>query len=146
MKKFLTKFIGNAVHYGLLFVLAYSSFTTLQSLTGVTAAAYWVIMALALFIGPLIYIVSYAAKSAKDADSRSKALKLVADAAKKKNAFRRTQGWIELIIVSCLLAYAGWVFTAVCYVLSSLWLRLFISMARENITSLEAKDKILGVN
>ncbi|EHF8256015.1 hypothetical protein ACP3TG_28130 [Phytobacter diazotrophicus] len=146
MKKYLTKIIGNAVNYGLLFVLVYSVFTGSQSLTGVTASAYWVIMALALFIGPLFYIVSYAAKSAKDADSRNKALELVADAAKKKNTFLRTLGWVELIITSALLAYAGWIFTSVLLVLSSLWLRLFISMARDNITSLEAKDKILGVN
>ncbi|EPT4022355.1 hypothetical protein ACVQMG_000514 [Enterobacter roggenkampii] len=136
MKQFLTATITHAIGYGLLLTLAYSVFIDSSSLVRVTAAAYWVIMALALFIGPLYYLLSYAAKNSKDPEARKKALDLISDTVKKKNAFRRALGWVELVITSVLLAYAGWVFTSVFFVLSSLWLRLFVSMARDTIAKI----------
>lgn len=142
MKQLLTTIITHVIGYGLLLTLAYSLFINLPSLAGVTAAAYWVIMALAIFIGPLYYLLSYAAKNLKDPEARKKAWDLISATVKKKNAFRRTLGWVELVITSVLLAYAGWIFTSVFFVLSSLWLRLFISMARDNVTSMESEDKV----
>lgn len=137
MKKFFTSLITSASDYALLIILLYSSMTGVQSLIGLTVAAYWVIMVLAFFVGPLIYILSYAAKSAKDEESRRKALEIVGGIAKKKNLFLRSVGWLKLIIICCLLAYGGWVFTAVSYALMSLYLRLLISLSRDNVIQLQ---------
>ena len=141
MKKFMTKIVSNVINYTLLALLLFAVFTGSISLVGVLAAVYWVMISLCFVIGPLFYILSYAAKSAKDEESRRKAMELIGDATKKKNVLLRALGWLELIIISCSLAYAGWVFTAVCYVLSSLYLRLFISMARDNVGSAKLNDK-----
>ncbi|EQC0991257.1 hypothetical protein ACY2GS_004145 [Enterobacter asburiae] len=141
MKKFMTKIVSNVINYTLLALLLFAVFTGAKSLVGVLAAVYWVMISLCFVIGPFFYILSYAAKSAKDEESCRKALELVGDAAKKKNVLLRALGWLELIIISCSLAYAGWVFTAVCYVLSSLYLRLFISMARDNVAAAKLNDK-----
>ncbi|HAS1725615.1 TPA: hypothetical protein M5978_003175 [Enterobacter cloacae] len=141
MKKFMTKIVSNVINYTLLALLLFAVFTGSISLVGVLAAVYWVMISLCFVIGPLFYILSYAAKSAKDEESRRKALELVGDVAKKKNVLLRALGWLELIIISCSLAYAGWVFTAVCYFLSSLYLRLFISMARDNVAAVKLNDK-----
>ncbi|EFB9808468.1 hypothetical protein V4E44_003589 [Citrobacter freundii] len=141
MKKFMTKIVSNVINYTLLSLLLFAVFTGAKSVVGVLAAVYWVMISLCFVIGPFFYILSYAAKSAKDEESRRKALELVGDAAKKKNGLFRALGWFELIIISCSLAYAGWVFTSVCYVLSSLYLRLFISMARDNVAAAKLNDK-----
>lgn len=141
MKKFMTKIVSNVINYTLLALLLFSVFTGAKSLIGVLAAVYWVMISLCFVIGPFFYILSYAAKSAKDEESRRKALELVGDVAKKKNVLLRALGWFELIIISFSLAYAGWVFTAVCYFLSSLYLRLFISMARDNVAAAKLNDK-----
>ncbi|RTX93455.1 hypothetical protein EKS39_20830 [Enterobacter roggenkampii] len=141
MKKFMTKIVSNVINYTLLSLLLFAVFTGAKSLVGVLAAVYWVMISLCFVIGPFFYILSYAAKSAKDEDSRRKALELIGDVAKKKNVLLRVLGWLELIIISCLMAYAGWVFTAVCYVLSSLYLHLFVSLARENIAAAKPNDK-----
>lgn len=140
MKNLMTKMVVNITNYVLLFLLLYAVLTQTQSLVGLTVAVYWVIMSLGLFIGPLIYILSHAAKSAKDEESRRKALEIIGDSAKKRNVLLRSLGWAELIIISCLLAYSGWIFTAVCYVLTSLYMRLFISMARDNVATLNDKE------
>lgn len=137
MKKFFTNLITSATDYALLIILLYSAITGVQSLMGLTVAAYWVIMALAFFIGPLIYTLSYAAKSIKDEESRRKALEIVGGIAKKKNLFLRFIGWLKLIMICCLLAYGGWIFTGVCYALMSLYLRLLISLARDNVIQLQ---------
>lgn len=141
MKKFMTKIVSNVINYTLLSLLLFAVFTGAKSLVGVLAAVYWVMISLCFVIGPFFYTLSHAAKSAKDEESRCKALELVGDATKKKNGLLRALGWLELIIISCSLAYAGWVFTAVCYVLSSLYLRLFISMARDNVAAAKLNDK-----
>lgn len=141
MKKFMTKIVINVINYTLLSLLLFAVFTGAKSLVGVLAAVYWVMISLCFVIGPFFYILSYAAKSAKDEDSRRKARELIGDVAKKKNVLLRVLGWLELIIISCLMAYAGWVFTAVCYVLSSLYLRLFVSLARENVAPAKPNDK-----
>jgi len=52
MKKFFTSLITSASDYALLIILLYSSMTGVQSLIGLTVAAYWVIMALAFFYRP----------------------------------------------------------------------------------------------
>ncbi|EJD3719754.1 hypothetical protein PD335_000930 [Salmonella enterica] len=141
MKKFMTKIVINVINYTLLSLLLFAVFTGAKSLVGVLAAVYWVMISLCFVIGPFFYILSYAAKSAKDEDSRRKARELIGDVAKKKNVLLRVLGWLELIIISCLMAYAGWVFTAVCYVLSSLYLRLFVSLTRENVAAAKPNDK-----
>lgn len=142
MKKFITKLFTSLTHYGLILILLYAVSTGTQSLLGLIAATYWVIMSLGIFIGPLLYILSHAAKNKKDEESGRKAMELVSNAVKKKNAFLRALGWFELIVISCLLAYSGWIFTAVCYVLSSFYLRLFISMARDNIASVRDPQEV----
>lgn len=141
MKKFFTKLVANATDYALLIILMYSVMQGVKSLTGLTVAAYWVIMALAFFLGPLIYFISHAAKNAKDEESRRKALEFVESAVKKKNLLIRFVGCLKLISICCLLAYGGWIFTAVCYALMSLYLRLLISLARDNV----AEQKNTGV-
>lgn len=137
MKKFFTKLITNTTDYALLIILFYSAITGVQSLMGLTAAAYWIVMALAFFVGPLIYILSYATKSAKDEESRRRMLEIIGGIAKKNNPFSRFVGWLKLILICCLLAYSGWIFTGVCYALISLYFRLLISLARDNVIQLQ---------
>lgn len=138
MKKFFTKLVANASDYALLMILLYSVMQGIQSLMGLTVAAYWVIMALAFFLGTLVYFISFAAKSVKDEESRRKALEFVENAVKKKNPVIRFVGWLKLSAICCLLAYGGWIFTAVCYALMALYLRLLISLARDNVAEVQA--------
>ena len=42
-----------------------------------------------------------------------------------------------MVITIVLLAYSGWVFTAVCYALSSLFVRFCMSLARDKVEKLE---------
>ena len=133
MKKFFTKAIVHVISNGLLCLLAYASYTGSKSLVSISVAAYWVIMFLGLFIGCLVLVLSYAKDHAKDDETKGKVVDLVGEVTKRKSKFSRGIHWLYLALIVALLAYSGWVFTAVFYVLVSLIVKLFISIARDNI-------------
>jgi hypothetical protein len=133
MKKLFTKAIAHVISNGLLCLLAYASYSGSKSLVSISVAAYWVIMFLGLFIGCLMLVLSVAKDYAKDAETKDKAIGLVGEVTKRKSKLSRTLGWIYLCLIVALLAYSGWVFTAVFYVLVSLIVKLLISFARDNI-------------
>lgn len=133
MKKFMIKVIGSVFSYGLLALLIYGSLTDTASLVGVAAAAYWVIVILGLLVGILILAVSYVIPGEKDEQKKQKLLTVIQGAVKKRNPFLRGIGWIFFIAITLLLAYSGWVFTAVSYALSVLMVKFMISIARDNV-------------
>lgn len=134
MKKFFTKIIANVISFSLLSLLAYASYTGSSSLTNLTVAAYWVIMALGLFIGILLLVLSYAKDHAKSEDEKNKVIELIVAATKKKSIIFRFIDWFCLAAIVALLAYSGWVFTAVFYVMVALIVKLLISIARDNVS------------
>lgn len=133
MKKFMIKVITSVVSYGLLALLAYGALSDTASLVGVGVAAYWVIIVLGLLVGTLILVVSYAIPGEKDEQKKQKLLTIVQDSVKKRNPILRGIGWIFFIAITLLLAYSGWVFTAVSYALSALIVKLMLSIARDNV-------------
>lgn len=134
MKKFMTKAVSNIVSYSLLCLLAFGAVTGDKSLVSITVAAYWVIIFLGLFVGMLILVLSYAKDHAKNEEARQKIVELVLEAVKRKSKFMRFVDWGCLAIIAVLLSYSGWVFTGVCYVLVSLIVKLFLSLARDNVS------------
>jgi hypothetical protein len=122
--------------YGLLALLIYGSLTDSASLVGVAAAAYWVIMALGMFVSIITLIVSYAITSEKDEQRKQQWLLSIQGTLKKRNPILRSISWIFFIAIIVLLAYSGWVFTAVSYALSVLMIKFMISIARANVKGL----------
>ncbi|WP_432409807.1 hypothetical protein [Serratia marcescens] len=133
MKKFLSGVIASIISFALLAVLGFGVVTDTKPLVTMAAAAYWVIILLGLVVGVLTLIVSYAVISEKDEQKRQQGLKLIIGVVKKKNLLRRTVDWIYFIVIACSLSYSGWVFTAVCYVVVALIVKLMLSIARDNV-------------
>ena len=77
-----------------------------------------------------------------DHEKREKLIGSLEATFKKQGFLRKSLNWINLTIVVCLLAYSGWVFTAVTYVLISLLCKLVISMGREKFDNL--KQQVQG--
>lgn len=140
MKKFMIKIIGSVFSYGLLALLIYGSFTDTAQLVGVAAAAYWVIVILGLLVGILILAVSYVIPGEKDEQKKQKLLTVIQDAVKKRNPILRGISWIFFITIIALLAYSGWVFTAVSYALSALMVKFMLSIARGNVSEITASS------
>lgn len=141
MKKFMIKVITSVISYGLLALLIYGSLTDTASLVGVAAAAYWVIVVLGLCVGMLILIVSYVIPGEKDEQKKQKLLAIIQDSVKKRNPILCGISWIFFITIIALLAYSGWVFTAVSYALSALIVKFMFSIARGNVNEITAQSR-----
>lgn len=137
MKKFLTDTFSQVIYYGLLVALVFATFTGQNNILSVAAAAFWVVIALGIVIGPLTLILTYGAGKVSDKKTASEALEAVKKITKRKNVVARWWGWICMVLTIVLLAYSGWVFTAVCYALSSLFVRFCVSLARDKVEKLE---------
>ncbi|HID9374755.1 TPA: hypothetical protein ACXIYC_002523 [Enterobacter cloacae] len=146
MKKFLTKLMAEIVSVGLVALLAYSVWEGVASLTAIAAAAYWIIIALAIFVGLIscvgIWAIEKELEVNGDPVKREKLLDSLEATFKKQGLLRKSVSWINLIIVVCLLAYSGWVFTAVTYVLIALLYKLAISMGRETFENLKQQIQV----
>jgi len=133
VKKFLIKALISSSSYVVLALLAYGSLAGITSLVGVAAAVYWVIIILGLLVGVLISIFSYVIPGEKDEQKKQKLITIVQEAVKKRNPILRGISWIFFIVITLLLAYSGWVFTAVSYALSALIVKFLLSIARDNV-------------
>ncbi|MGG7989834.1 hypothetical protein PGO11_04080 [Klebsiella aerogenes] len=140
MYKFLTDTFSQVIYYGLLVTLVFATFTGQDNILSVAAAAFWVVIALVIVLGPLTLILAYGAELVGNEKSGHEVLEAVKRITRRKNVIARWWGGMLLTIV--LLAYSGWVFTAVCYALSSLFVRFCVSLARDKVEKLE--DTVLA--
>lgn len=133
MKKFMFIVITEAINYGLMASLIVAALTDNDSILNITATAFWIIIFLGCFFGAANVVVSYGIKYSTNEKELADGLVALERFSKQRNVFRRAWGWLCLAVVTGLLAYGGWVFTAVCYVLASSFVRLCASLVRENI-------------
>lgn len=75
-----------------------------------------------------------------NAEKKEKLIELLKKAAVKRGIIRRSWNWLCLVLIAGALAYGGWVFTAVVYVITSLICRLCGSIARDKIDELELNE------
>ncbi|PAO10845.1 hypothetical protein CIW60_09665 [Enterobacter roggenkampii] len=137
MKKFLTDTFTQVIYYGLLVALVFATFTGQNNILSVAASAFWVVIALGAVIGPLTLFLAYGAGQVSDKKTAAEALATVKKITRRKNAIARWWGWICMVLTIVLLAYSGWVFTAVSYALSSLFIRFCVSLARDKVEKQE---------
>lgn len=131
-------FLSHIVSLALLAALLYSVLTGSDSIMSVVASAYWVLLLLAVFVSVLIMAMLGLAGIERDPIKKAKIIKSLEEISKKKGAIKRSFGWLCLAFIVSLLAYGGWVFTAVCYAIISLIFRLCTSIARDKINELSA--------
>lgn len=137
MKKFLTDTFSQVIYYGLLVALVFATFTGQNNILSVAAASFWVVIALGIVLGPLTLILVHGAEQFHNEKSGQEALQAVKRTTKRKNIVARWWGWFCMVLTIVLLAYNGWVFTAVCYALSSLLVRFCVSISRSRVEKME---------
>ena len=137
MKKFLTNTLSEVVYYTLLVALIFATFTGQNNILSVAAAAFWVVIALRIVLGPLTLILVHGAEQFHNEKSGKEALQAVKRTTKRKNVVARWWRWFCIVLTIVLLAYSGWVFTAACYALSSLLVRFCVSISRNRVEKME---------
>ncbi|WP_413498933.1 DNZ54_00345 family protein [Buttiauxella gaviniae] len=135
MKEFMT----HIVTLVLLAALLLSAITERDSVTAIVVVAYWVVMMLAIFICIIVMAAIGLSGIEADPEKKNKLAKFLGDAASKTGGVvKKTYNWICLVLIVGGLAYTGWVFTAVCYSIVALMVRLCFSMARDKASELKA--------
>lgn len=131
MKSFLTGFISNAISWSLLSLLAYAAWTGSDALSRISAVAYWVIIILMVFISIIVTFAAFLISRENNHEKKMAAIQNLRVIFKRSGVLSKIVGWLRLIAIVMLLAYAGWVFTAVSYVLCALFSRFIISVGRD---------------
>lgn len=149
MKKIIISIFSETLFYALIATLAFASYVGSHSLLNIAAMAYWFVILLGVLGGCLYGFMAFALKYSSNADDRQKTIEALTRFSKKKNTFFRYLSWFHLALIVCLLAYSGWVFTAVCYALASFFTRMCIVLIREELEKLnkpESTPKIVGID
>lgn len=133
MKRFLIDTLNKILCYALLAALAFGSVTEQSNILNVAAAAFWVVVFLGVVVGIITIFLAHGAEHITDEKSRQSVLESLRKIVRRKNVVARWRGWCRMVATIALLAYGGWVFTAVCYALSSLFVRFCISLARDKV-------------
>lgn len=136
MKKFSTNVISQVIYYSLLGAMIFGTLTGQADIISISVAALWVVIVLGCIFGALTAFVAYGSEKVRDEKARAETLDSVREIVKRKKKLTRYWGWFCMAMVIAMLAYSGWVFTAVCYVLSSLFVTLCIYLAREKVEEL----------
>lgn len=129
--------IYQAISLVLLATLIFSVLTERESITAIVVSAYWIVIFLAAFVSVAVMLVTTLVTIETNAEKKEKLIELLKNAAVKRGVIRRAWNWLCLVLIAGALAYGGWVFTAVVYVITSLIFRLCGSIARDKIDELE---------
>nr|WP_318380000.1 hypothetical protein [uncultured Enterobacter sp.]DAI87025.1 MAG TPA: hypothetical protein [Caudoviricetes sp.] len=134
MKSFITHFVTLT----LLVALLYSVVMGQENITATVVSAYWVVILLAIFICTITMVAVGLVSAETDPVKKEKLMKYLEVASKKPGIMKRVYNWICLVLIVGGLAYGGWVFTAVCYAIVALMVRLFFSIARDKTNEIHA--------
>lgn len=123
-------FTATLISLSLIAALAAGTTLKIDGLVTVSVAVTWVLCLIGLVVA-IIMMASASSYSMVDGKAKEKVGALLTDAAKTKSLARKLFGWTTFMLTVGLLAWSGWVVTAVVYGLSSLIIRLARSMARD---------------
>ncbi|ECD9611578.1 hypothetical protein FNZ18_19760 [Salmonella enterica subsp. salamae] len=133
MKKFLSSVLGYVVTHTILLLLVLSVLTENENFASIAISVNWVIIVLGWFITVAMVVLSFALVDESWRGDKENILKILIDLTKKKGIFSRFYGWLTFSVAICLMAYTGWVVSAVIYGITSFLFTLGASIARDKI-------------
>lgn len=140
VKKFITGALMSCIYYIVMASMIFGIYTDQSQFVGIAAAAFWILIVLGIFISCVLGIAASALDSLVDETSLRATIQSMQRFSRKRHIIFRLWGWTCLIAAVALLAYSGWIFTAVCYVLASLFVRLIASVVRDKLSELEKQS------
>lgn len=140
MKNFITSALTSCIYYIVMASMIFGIFTDQSQFVGIAAAAFWIHILLGIFISCVIGAASSALDSLVDETSLQATIQSMQRFSRKRHIIFRLWGWMCLIAAVALLAYSGWIFTVVCYVLASLFVRLIASVVRDKLDEIEKRS------
>lgn len=138
MKKFLSSVLGSLITHTILLLLVLSVSTENENLASIAISVNWVLVVLGWLVTLVMVILSFALVDKSWRGDKENILKILSELTKKKGFFRRFYGWLTFAMAICLMAYTGWVVSAVIYGITSFLFTLCVSIARDKIEEYQA--------
>jgi hypothetical protein len=123
-------FIAYVVSLLLLISMAAGVFYQIDGLVTLAVSINWILCILAIPIAVATVAASILYEKSNE-ESRIKIAKVLIQSAKKKSFISRVTHWTTFLIMTSLLAWSGWIVTAIAYVLASLIIKFANSIARD---------------
>ncbi|MFZ4219704.1 hypothetical protein ACEV6Q_17865 [Enterobacter ludwigii] len=136
MKKIFIPIVIETIRYTILSFLFWGAITGRDNVVSMASAAIWIIIFLSGFAGTITLLIAIAVE--RMVKNKQDAIKYLEGVSKRGNIVVRTWGWVVFIATAILLAYSGWVFTAVCYAMTSIFARFCIAIARNSHAEITA--------
>lgn len=136
MKKLITGALMSSIYYMVMASMIFGIYTGHSQFVGVSVAAFWLLIVLSIYVG----FASALTVSSLDllvGEPLKTTIESLKKSVKKSHIIFRIWGEIRFLTAVVLLAYSGWVFTAVCYVLASLFVRIIASVVRDKLKKYE---------
>lgn len=140
MKNFITGAFMSCIYYIVMASMIFGIYTDQSQFVGIAAAAFWILILLGIFISCVVWVSASALASLVDKTSHQEAIQSLQRFSRKRHIIFRLWGWTCLIAAVAMLTYSGWIFTAVCYVLASLFVRLIASVVRDKLDEIEKRS------
>ena len=125
--------LSQALSLGLLVVLWLSILLGMDGLTTVAVTAYWVVIQLGLVLCVVLMVLSSLIVMATDPAKKLKLIQGLDKAAPTIGKAKKAYNWLCLALIVVGLAYGGWIFTAICYAVMGLCVRLCTAIGRDTI-------------
>ncbi|NTZ48385.1 hypothetical protein FCM30_21860 [Lelliottia aquatilis] len=139
MKKLITGALMSAIFYIVMASMIFGIYTGHSQFVGIAAAAFWILILLGIFISCFIGVAASLLESLVG-ESLKTTIESLQRFSRKRHIVIRVWGWGCLIAAVVLLAYSGWIFTAVYYVLASLFVHLVASVVRGKLKKHEERS------
>lgn len=137
MKKTFASILAGILHYTTLLSLLWGVYTGKSNIISMASAAIWIVILLGIIVGVITLLIAFGASHSTDQKKRQEGVEYLKRFSKRRGIAVRTWGWVTLITTAILLAYSGWAFTAVCHVMTSLFLRFCAAIARAGVAESE---------
>lgn len=133
MKKCLTNIVISAIFYIATGSMVLGVYSDWSQFVGVGAVSFWILIFTGIFRGCIYGLTVSALDSLVSDESRNAVTEPLQKFVKKKHIIFRLWGWACFIAAVALVAYSGWILTAVCYVLASLFVSFIASVVRNKL-------------
>lgn len=143
MTKLITSLIGFAITYLLLAAMVYGNYFSESGVLSVAVFIYWVL----IIIAPVAMVLSLVGVFTIPKKPKAERYQAIVDALKAYKpygAFKITYSVIVTLIITGLIAYSGYIFTAVVYAISVCFSTFLRAMIRDQLLAYERQ--LLGFN
>ena len=134
--------IGKLVYVALIALLCAAITRPDSGFVPMAVTAMWLLNLITIGLAIVLFGTCMAAKSTQDGDARDKYLKALREIDAKtgtRGSLRKAVSWVQDIAIVCLVAYAGFIFSAIVFCLGWALIRLAQSMVKDAVKAADAE-------